>query len=269
MFIKTKKSYSTVAPEWIQVFFYIIISGTLIVASVRKNIFVSYFRDITLTIIKPVAYIVELPFSTVEFCIEVSKKIFLTNMKNKKLMEENARLKDLYNKSLIIGEENLILKKMLKLEKQYDETQHKIIHAKTYLTGEHKIIVNVGKKDGVVDNSAVLNHNNELIGKITNADEYHSEVALLSNVLSVINVKTLKTREKLLARGNRDNFLITIAFASQEPVIVENDIVFTSDESVNMVGDIFVGNIVVKDKDIFIKTKYRQSDIDNVIIIVK
>ncbi|MDR3290167.1 MAG: rod shape-determining protein MreC [Rickettsiales bacterium] len=233
----------------------------------NEGAFRLYKENILITF-NHVTSVVEFPFKIISGSGDFIKILFTIKKENKILFEKNIEL----NKKLLQAEEILVenknLKKMLNFKEIINE-KYDIIFAKTLMKKDGTLLVNVGSEDGVIENDLVLGLNKGVVGQIKNVDKKNSTVMLLNATHTRMPTKTKTTEEKMILSYYDENLLKVEFFKSKEPVIIEGDIVFTSND-----GDVFpagfiIGNIVLIKNVPYIKIYEELNKIDYVTIINK
>jgi len=136
--------------------------------------------------------------------------------------------------------ENDILRQALGLElnKEYDLILANINSKNSF---EEIITINKGTKDGIEKNMIVLTGERALVGRILNTYEDFSEVMLISDIDSIIDVRVLGKDEIAIVNGDGDNLIFD--FVSKDSNIQKGDIFVTSGISSDFKEGLLVGEI--------------------------
>ena len=253
-------------------FILIIISIISMKFSISNPNYETFIRNNVIALFKPLYIIAEIPFNlTFDFNKSV-KNILLANLRNKRLVEENLLLKDLYLKSLEIKKENENLKKILNYI-DHNNTKYKYVVSRIYTEPKlpmlNSIIINVGSDDGVKEGDLVLGITRNVIGRIVNVNNNNSKVLLLNDANSNIPARTAETNEKFILSGTNRNYLEISHYNSKTPQILDGDIVYTSGDSKILPDGIPIGKIQKDDKKIKVIMDENVNNIYNVIVMTK
>lgn len=256
----------------ISYFILIILSIISMKFSVLSPKYESFIRNHTIALFKPLYIMAEIPFNlTFDFNRSV-KNILLANLRNKRLVEENLLLKDLYLKSLEIKKENENLKKILNYI-DHNNTKYKYVVSRIYTEPKlpmiNSIIINVGSDDGVKEGDLVLGITRNVIGRIINIDDNVSKVLLLNDANSNIPARTAETNEKFILSGTNRNYLEISHYNSKTPQILDGDIVYTSGDSKILPDGIPIGKIKKENKKIKVIMDENVNNIYNVIVMTR
>jgi len=165
-----------------------------------------------------------------------SKNFFVTYInlinvqkKNDELFTELNRMHFLVNQLEEAKIENQRLRKMLEFK---DESPFEIIAAQIISTDAtsygRTIRVNVGKRNRVELDNAVISYNG-IIGKVISTLDNYSDVMLITDTNSAIDVLSQRTRARGIARGSiNEPMKLSLDFVSREEDIQEGDQIVTS-----------------------------------------
>lgn len=253
-------------------FILIIISIISMKFSISNPNYETFIRNNVIALFKPLYIIAEIPFNlTFDFNKSV-KNILLTNLRNKRLVEENLLLKDLYLKSLEIKKENENLKKILNYV-DHNNTKYKYVVSRIYTEPKlpmiNSIIINVGSDDGVKEGDLVLGIARNVIGRIVNVNNNNSKVLLLNDANSNIPARTAETNEKFILSGTNRDYLEISHYNSKNPQILDGDIVYTSGDSKILPDGIPIGKIKKENKKIKVIMDESVNNIYNVIVMTR
>lgn len=170
-----------------------------------------------------------------------------------------------------LKEENEFLREILgiSIEKDYKFEIASVTGKNSF---EDVLTINKGLKDGVQDNMAVLTSEKALIGKILKAYDDYSEVMLLSNKDSAIDIKIVSTKDYAIAKGGSEKVLLD--YLEKESEVKEGDICITSSLGGQFKEGLLVGKIVkINDlgSEVFktgeIRPFFTLKDLDKVLIV--
>ena len=253
-------------------FILIIISIISMKFSISNPNYETFIRNNVIALFKPLYIIAEIPFNlTFDFNKSV-KNILLANLRNKRLIEENLLLKDLYLKSLEIKKENENLKKILNYV-DHNNTKYKYVVSRIYTEPKlpmiNSIIINVGSDDGVKEGDLVLGITRNVIGRVVNVNNNNSKVLLLNDANSNIPARTAETNEKFILSGTNRDYLEISHYNSKNPQILDGDIVYTSGDSKILPDGIPIGKIKKENKKIKVIMDESVNNIYNVIVMTR
>src|SRR3989338_6652823 len=149
--------------------------------------------------------------------------------KNQELSEELNRMYFLVNQLEEAKIENGRLRKMLEFK---EESPYKIIAAeiisKDATSYGRTIRVNVGKRNNLELDSAVISYNG-IVGKVITMIENYSDIMLITDTNSAVDVLSQRTRARGIARGSiNEPMKLSLDFVSREEDIQEGDQIVTS-----------------------------------------
>lgn len=251
---------------------FIILSIISINLSFSSKKFDNAFRNKIFFTFKPFYVVAEAPFNLLFDLGRSIKNILLTNSINKRLLEENIILKDLYTKSLDTKKENENLKSMLNYVDNF-KNEYKYTTSKIYLEPKNSIvnavILNIGSKNNIKEGDLVLGINKNVIGRVVNVSDTKAKVLLLSDVNSNIPARTVDTGEKFILSGTNSNFLEISHYNSKNPEIIDDDLVLTSGDSDIIPDGIPIGKIKKENGKIKVIMNENANTIFNVLVITK
>lgn len=251
---------------------FIILSIISINLSFSSKKFDNTLRNKIFFTFKPFYVVAEAPFNLLFDLGRSIKNILLTNSINKRLLEENIILKDLYIKSLDTKKENENLKSMLNYVDNF-KNEYKYTTSKIYLEPKNSIvnavILNIGSKNNIKEGDLVLGINKNVIGRVVNVSDTKAKVLLLSDVNSNIPARTVNTGEKFILSGTNSNFLEISHYNSKNPEIIDDDLVLTSGDSDIIPDGIPIGKIKKENGKIKVIMNENANTIFNVLVITK
>lgn len=251
---------------------FIILSIISINLSFSNKNFDNFLRNKIFFTFKPFYVVAEAPFNLLFDLGRSIKNILLTNSTNKRLLEENIILKDLYAKSLDVKKENENLKSILNYVDSF-KNEYNYITSKIYWEPKSSIanavILNVGTKNNIKEGDLVLGINKNVIGRVVNVSDTNTKVLLLSDVNSNIPARTVNTGEKFILSGTNSNFLEISHYNSKNPEIVDGDLVLTSGDSDIIPDGIPIGKIKKENGKIKVIMNENANTVFNVLVITK
>lgn len=251
---------------------FIILSIISINLSFSNKNFDNFLRNKIFFTFKPFYVVAEAPFNLLFDLGRSIKNILLTNSTNKRLLEENIILKDLYAKSLDTKKENENLKSILNYVDSF-KNEYNYITSKIYWEPKNSIanavILNVGTKNNIKEGDLILGINKNVIGRVVNVSDTNTKVLLLSDVNSNIPARTVNTGEKFILSGTNSNFLEISHYNSKNPEIVDGDLVLTSGDSDIIPDGIPIGKIKKENGKIKVIMNENANTVFNVLVITK
>ncbi len=251
---------------------FIILSIISINLSSSSKKFDNTLRNKIFFTFKPFYVVAEAPFNLLFDLGRSIKNILLTNSINKRLLEENIILKDLYTKSLDTKKENENLKSMLNYVDNF-KNEYNYTTSKIYLEPKNSIvnavILNIGSKNNIKEGDLVLGINKNVIGRVINVSDTKAKVLLLSDVNSNIPARTVDTGEKFILSGTNSNFLEISHYNSKNPEIIDGDLVLTSGDSDIIPDGIPIGKIKKENGKIKVIMNENANTVFNVLVITK
>jgi len=204
------------------------------------------------------------------FSFLIGRKYYIRESKKKNV---NMRERILNYKEII--EENKRLREILKLKREKDILTNFIVGEVVRIRPSvfpAEIVVNKGRKDGIVENMIVLTKDFSLIGRVENVEENLSRIMTVFNSKSKISVIVNSTREIGILEGGYAPFLL-LKYISYDSGVKPGDEVITSGYSGFYPEGIKVGKIISVErmkKSLFLKIYVKPyscfSSLDEVLI---
>ena len=208
---------------------------------------------------------------------------FTTNINNLKdenieLKKENAKLQETLREFEIVKSENETLKEYVNLKDKYAD--YKTIPAyvinKDISNFTNTIIINVGSKDGIEVNMAVISGNG-LVGHVISVTETTAKVQTIIDTASSISCILTSSRDTIVVKGTLEaNSKIKATFIPTEANLMQGDTIETSGIGGIYPKGILVGSIskVVNTKNItdryaLVDTAVNFSKLDTVLVITR
>lgn len=170
-----------------------------------------------------------------------------------------------------LKKENEFLKEIIGIS-IHDDYEFEIASVTGKNPFEDVITLNKGLKHGIEDNMAVLTSEKALIGKILKTYPDYSEVLLITNPQSQIDVKITPSNEYAMAEG--DHQKVKLDFLEKESNVEEGDLCITSALGGQYKEGFLIGKIIrLNDlgSEVFktgeIRPFFKLTDLDKVLII--
>jgi len=176
----------------------------------------------------PITYVANLPKNTLEdLRVSLSDRSSIID-ENKKLKEENIKLKSDLQKVYKLDAEN---KRLYELLGSYPDRQRNFLFADIIATStvpdRHQIIINKGSDDGVNVGDAVADPNG-IIGHVIRDQFFSSEILLISDLEHAIPIEIINTGERAIAYGTGDMNRLEIRSIPPNSRAQRGDVVITS-----------------------------------------
>lgn len=195
------------------------------------------------------------PFQSATYNVFNSVTIFGGNPKLKQLETENLRLTSMLSDQKKLERDNAALSDQFQTvsPKSNILLAANVVGAPSFIPGispPATFIIDKGTGDGVKIGKAVVYKNN-LVGKVTKANDFLSEVTLITNLVSSLTVKSSASNALGVIKGQGggemilDNVLLSDSLKSSDLILTNGDI------NLNGSGyppDLVVGQIISVDK---------------------
>lgn len=162
--------------------------------------------------------------------------------RNEDLKLENEKLREENQKMVIMQAENKTLKEQLDVAEDYldyDFVPGYVIQ-KDFSNYRKVIVINVGKKDGIENNMAVVS-NQGLVGYVVSVEDNSSKVQTIVDTASAVSCFISNSEKSMVTRGILDsNKKIKGTYIDNDVVINEGDTIYSSG-----IGGIYPKNICV------------------------
>jgi rod shape-determining protein MreC len=180
----------------------VVVSAVMIVLGKADALLFDRTRAFLADAAAPVLEFVAAPVSHIDGAVQSVRSVFSIHAENAHLREENARLLRWQQTAQSLAAENERLKELLKLAPDpalsYVSTR---VIANSGDTYARSVLVNAGKRDGVVRGQAAITGEG-LVGRIAEVGERASRVLLITDINSHIPVLVESTRERAILSGN-------------------------------------------------------------------
>ena len=170
---------------------------------------------------------------------------------NKKVLEENKILKMKINDLTEFEVENRELKRMLEFKEEAPfEMQAAAIIARDISSFGKTIRINLGEDDGIKKDMAVIGYDG-IVGKIIDVYKTCSDVLLVIDVNSSVDVMIQRTRARGIIRGKQEAPLVlSMDFVSKDDDVVVGDIVITSGMGMIWPKGLMIGEVFDSKRDV-------------------
>ena len=205
---------------------------------------------------------------------------YINNLKeeNKNLKEENAKLQESLREFEIVKSENDTLKEYVNLKDKYVDytTIPAYVINKDVSNYSDTIIINVGSKDGIEVNMAVISESG-LVGHVISVTETNAKVQTIIDTSSSISCVLSSSRDTIVVKGTLEaNSLLKATYIPTEASLIQGDTVETSGLGGIYPKGILVGSVskIVNTKNItdryaMIDTAVNFSKLETVLVITK
>ncbi len=212
-----------------------------------------FFRNSNNKVVSNIATIVSKPINII--CSGISgikgkgsSDVQELRVKNEELQKENEELKMKVLESQRILDENITLKEMLNIQKEY---QHYDIVMGNIIYREHDnwtqtFTINVGTNDGIKLDQTVV-HEEGLVGYISNVTETTSVVTTILDSSSSVSVNISTINEPAVVNGDLElkaQNRLKLTYIPLDTEIAISDMLYTSGIGVMYPSSIPVGKIV-------------------------
>ncbi len=253
------------------IFVFILISFILFFLDRNDNKYLKHIRFIVNDTIIYSSVVLKSPFN---FVIETSKSVTNYFQKKDASVDKN-KLINLESKVKTLKNENIALKLQIENLKKisgeeiykFDTVQAKVLLYKSNILHE-TIIINKGKNDGIKAGDPLIK-NNILVGKILKTNFNSSHGILITNINSRIPVRIGKKNYNAIIVGNpKSERKLNLEFLPKEYDFEDGDIIYTTSIENIMPDGILVGQIKLRDDEIFeAKPLYDFSQLDYLTVV--
>ena len=149
---------------------------------------------------------------------------------NQQLKQKNSELEAKLRELEIIKAENESLREYVNLKDKYTEytTMPAYIINKDISNYSENIIINVGTKDGITKNMAVISEQG-LVGHIISVTEDTAKVQTIVDTASTVSCTITSTRDNLIARGTLEgDTLLKANYVPTDATVLQGDTIETS-----------------------------------------
>jgi rod shape-determining protein MreC len=177
--------------------------------------------------VAPILIALSRPTASISSYIQNIQDLINTKNENNRLTQENTRLLEWQTVARKLQSDNIALRRQLHV---VTDNSEKYITARVIAGSggllSNTLIVNAGKKNGVVKGQTVLGASG-LIGRISQVSNSFSRVILLTDINSRVPVMVEGNRSRAVMAGKNTN-LATLVHLSQGAKVVPSDRIITS-----------------------------------------
>ncbi|MEA3323069.1 MAG: rod shape-determining protein MreC [Patescibacteria group bacterium] len=210
-----------------KIFIYIIIIILLIVIN-PFNIF-GFVRSIIMVPLEPLT---EMGFGTGSRFSDQVHIIFSIGTLYRQNQELHSKVRQLESENaylIDVKNENETLRKSVNLLPQEKfELMGAEVVLRNPVGGDHWIVINRGKVDGVEIGNSVIVDEGVFVGHIDEVDHATARVQLVTNPESIVNVVTARSGAQAIAYGNH-GISIAVEDIKKDDDVIEGDMFITSD----------------------------------------
>jgi len=207
----------------------------------------------------PIQSFVKWPYDKVKGTVEFFVEMKEYEIENKRLTEENIRLREKVRLLEIDGIENERLTDMLNLTKKYDTSNAVVAEVISVDSTWFEVItVNKGSKDGIKENMTVLTPSG-LVGKVTKVFDFSSQVTTILDVSNVVSASLTKTGDLVTAQGDMGlvkERLLKLKYVPSDILLAEGDVIETSGMGGIYPKGIYIGIVKEVEEDPELKKQY-------------
>ena len=205
----------------------VVISVILMGVSALRPATFEGLRGNTADFFAPIITVVGAPFQNIAIFFHDVTGLAQLQADNRRLLQENEKLREWYQTALLLSSENQSLRKLLDMPVA---EQHSHIGARvlsdTGNTYVKSLMVSVGTRDGVEKRNAVLSGDG-LAGRIVDAGDHTARVLLVTDINSRVPIVVEDTKQHAIMAGRNDDYPVLIHLPS-ESVITNGARIVTS-----------------------------------------
>lgn len=177
--------------------------------------------------VAPVLYVINKPAQIAADYVRAVSGLAEMQATNDRLAAENARLRDWYQRALILKAENDSLQKLLNIPLA---PQHKFVTARVIGDSGNAyartMMVMAGSKDGVDKGQAAL-AGEGLIGRVIEAGEKSARILLMTDINARVPVLVEGSSHRAIMAGNNDD-LPVLTYLPSDAQLMEGQRIITS-----------------------------------------
>lgn len=223
--------------------FFIIFSLALLIFGSNNISMVSGFRAHIGDFFVPVLDITSRPVQAIDDFFDWTQQVAIVFSENKRLREENERLKQVQIQASQLAIDNQSLKKLLNIAGGQVNT---IAAARVVADGDSpffkSVLINRGSAEGITKGQAVINQAG-IVGRIINVGKSSARVLLATDINSRIPVKLASSGINMVLEGNNSSFP-RLAFLPLGEKVSVGDLILTSGFGMIFPPDLPVGQVV-------------------------
>lgn len=249
--------------------FILLLSLFLLIYSKKNNGIANCVRESTLFVTYPYIAITNV-FNDLSDSITNNINNFLNIEKiNKQLIEQNLKLKlQLFNLK-ILKEENYKLKEMLNVVSTENKQNYSIEKINIITNTSFTSKIEIKSNEKMKNNDLVIDKDGNLVGKIINVNDEKATILLITDHSFRIPAILEKSMTKVIVGGTFTDFLDINYFSGEKFNILDNEMIFTSNDGDIAQAGIPIGTVFKKNDKIKVKIFSNLNKLDYVIILHK
>ncbi|PCJ33471.1 MAG: rod shape-determining protein MreC [Alphaproteobacteria bacterium] len=247
--------------------FFIVLALALLIFGSNNTSLVNAARGQVTDFFVPILSVASRPLQAVDDFIGWTQQVAIVFSENKRLLAENAQLKQARITSSQLAIDNQRLKRLLNV----GEGQVNIIAAARVVSDSDSpffksVLINRGTDDGVLKGQAVINEDG-IVGRIINAGSSSSRVLLATDINSHIPIKLASSGINMILEGDNSPYP-KLGFLPLGEEISVGDLILTSGYGMVFPPDLPVGQVLeITEEGIKIKLSTKLYNLNYVSIV--
>ncbi|MCF6215678.1 MAG: rod shape-determining protein MreC [Emcibacter sp.] len=247
--------------------FFIVLALALLIFGSNNTSFVNAVRGQITDFFVPILSVASRPLQAVDDLIDWTQQVAIVFSENKRLLAENAQLKQAQITSSQLAIDNQRLKRLLNV----GEGQVNIIAAARVVSDSESpffksVLINRGTDDGVLKGQAIINEDG-IVGRIINAGSSSSRVLLATDINSHIPIKLASSGINMILEGDNSPYP-KLGFLPIGEEISVGDLILTSGYGMVFPPDLPVGQVLeITEEGIKIKLSAKLYNLNYVSIV--
>ncbi len=247
--------------------FFIVLALALLIFGSNNTSLVNAVRGQVTDFFVPILSVASRPLQAVDDLIGWTQQVAIVFSENKRLLAENAQLKQARITSSQLAIDNQRLKRLLNV----GEGQVNIIAAARVVSDSDSpffksVLINRGTDDGVLKGRAVINEDG-IVGRIINAGSSSSRVLLATDINSHIPIKLASSGINMILEGDNSPYP-KLGFLPIGEEISVGDLILTSGYGMVFPPDLPVGQVLeITEEGIKIKLSAKLYNLNYVSIV--
>lgn len=223
--------------------FFIILALALLIFDSSQHEGVNKVRSDISGIFVPVLDVVSRPLEAMDDMIEWTQNVAIVFSENKRLREENSRLRQAQIKASQLAIDNQRLKRLLNVgEGQVDTVAAARVVADSGSPFFKSVLINRGSNDGLQNRQAVINEDG-IVGRTINVGSSSSRVLLATDINSRIPVKLASSGINMILEGDNSAYP-KLSFLPIGGNVNVGDLILTSGYGMVFPPDLPVGQVL-------------------------
>jgi len=249
---------STLNRYVLEMFFCIFFSIILMGMSISRSNIIADIKYFVITSSKPGLIFASKPFLFIKSSAEYFSRFKTFESINNQLENENAFLRNEFNKINLLQIENHRLKSLLKLQDvDYVRKVTARIIIDGYRNDDSLMYIDAGKNNGLKINDLVFNENG-LLGRITEVGAYSSKVLTIYDRNSVIPGISVKTKNSVFLQGDVDK--LRFKHLEKKFKLDHGELIISTDAAGYFKEGIIVGKVVKSLNDVYVESAAKRTD---------